>query len=153
MATGAKDILTLFTRCPTVDDYQRVQEISAQIYVEPHAIKDLKAFMRRELASGIIVEKDREGVVGYLFFERKKKSIEIVDIGVDQVGRRHGAGAMLVGRLIGYLKGIEDKRRLFITMQEDNMDTLLFFKAMGFRGRLVRNDDSIVDTINMSYQG
>jgi len=91
------------------------------------------------------------GVQAYLFFSKHSDYIDVIDMCVKQDQRRKGLGTVLIGLVKKLLVG----RRTGLTavMSEDNMPGLLFFKSMGFRGKLdPASEDGFFDNIIMEYE-
>lgn len=89
--------------------------------------------VRNQIA--LIVECGQQ-VVGVIVYRLLADRIEIRRISVHPDHRRKGVGKMLIEKLKGRVQGSNTRFTLRTRVRENNLKAQLFFKAMGFAGKL-----------------
>lgn len=86
--------------------------------------------LRQRNCIGMVAEIN-ETVVGYMVYLLNKKSLEILNFGVDPLLSRNGIGTAMVDKLKGKLS-VDRRDSLLLHIRETNLPAQLFFKSQGF---------------------
>ena len=70
-------------------------------------------------------------VIGYMFFEKTKSRIHLLNVATCPKYRHLGVGTQMVARLIGKL--CNHRRRIILEVRETNLAAQLFFRSLGFK--------------------
>lgn len=113
-------------------DMPAVFEIENRSYRDPWTEEDFLCELRQRNCIGLVVETDREHVVGFMVYEIWKRCLRLLNLAVHPDARRLGLGTDMVGNLKSQLSS---KRRHTITLEivEWNTAGHLFFQSQGFR--------------------
>lgn len=98
---------------------------------------DFNALLKKRRTVGVVAEIQKE-IVGYIVYTIEKNNLVIVDLFVVDYMRRCGIGKDLVSQLIINL-GIKQKT-IDLVVTERNLDSHLFFNALGFQALGVSKD-------------
>jgi len=115
-------------------DRDRVLEIEREVFRYPYSSEefdDLLATGRLRGATALVAELDSI-VVGYFIYHTVSETIEIISIAIDNDNKRRGIGSQFINRMIEAKRGI-DIRYFEVRCAEVNLDSQLFFSAMGFK--------------------
>lgn len=134
-------------------DMAEILDIERASFEYPWSEDEFIRCLRQRNCIGMIAEiKDR--VVGYMIYELHKNRLHILNFAVDSQHRRTGVGSTMIDRLV--LKLSPQRRpRILLEVRETNLDSQLFFKAMGFRAVSVLRDfydDTTEDAIVFQYR-
>lgn len=111
-------------------DLPSVMEIEESSFQYPWSEEEFLACIKKANNIGMVVEVN-EVVVGYMIYEIRKKSIDLLGIAVHPKYRRSGVGGALVNRLISKLV-CGRRSRIMVLVRDSNLEAQLFLRNMGF---------------------
>ncbi len=118
-------------------DLEKVIEIERKSFPEPWRLKELKDVIFRQDTIGIIAEE--EYINGFMIYQLKKKSINLINLAVDPIYRRKNIGTELIQFLIKKLHKC-NREKIIADVRETNLAAQLFLKNLGFRcDKIVKN--------------
>jgi [ribosomal protein S18]-alanine N-acetyltransferase len=89
-------------------------------------------------------------IVGYMVYELCKFYLELENFAVHGACQRRGVGRAMVDKLKSKL-ATQRRTRILVNVRETNLDAQLFFKAMGFRAKVILENE-YEDTDEDAYQ-
>lgn len=133
-------------------DMETVQQIEQACFPYPWDLSEFLEALRQCNCIGNVVESDHE-VVGFMIYELRECSLELVNMAIDPWWQREGLGSRLIEKLIGKLSD-QHRRTIFTTVGEENLRAQLFFRHHGFRAvETLRGlcDESAQDAYRMRF--
>ena len=133
-------------------DMAAVQAIEDASFVTPWTDDDFTDVMRRRNCIAYVAVR-ADIVVGYVVYELRTASLEILNLAVRPDCRRQGVGAKLVDKVVSKIYSGR-RTRVEVAVREGNLPAQLFFKGHGFRATSVSRghfDDTGEDAYLMSY--
>jgi ribosomal-protein-alanine N-acetyltransferase len=118
-------------------DLCQVLSIEQACFEYPWMEAEFVRVLRQQACIGMVAEAD-EDVAGYLIYELRKTSIEVLNIAVKPERQRQGIGREMLTHLT---RRLSHPGRKWITFQvgESNLPAQLFLRANGFRAaRILR---------------
>jgi len=134
-------------------DMAEILDIERASFEYPWSEDEFIRCLRQRNCIGMIAEL-KERVVGYMIYELHKNRLHILNFAVDSKHRRTGVGSTMIDRLIFKLNP-QRRSRILLEVRETNLDSQLFFKALGFRAVSVLRDfydDTTEDAIVFQYR-
>lgn len=119
-------------------DMDRVIEIEEKSFQFAWTEEDFTKCLRQRNCIGMVVELE-EQVVGYVVYALDKKMLEVMNLAVDPNYRRQSIGRQIITKLIGKLDGTR-RNQIVVRTADFNLNSQLFFRAMGFRCIKVERD-------------
>lgn len=120
-------------------DMPRVLQIEQESFTDPWTPQDFNIVLGDRQTIGLVAEMG-EKLLGYAVYRIRVRSIHLLTIAVDPLYRRRKVGAFLVDHLkqkLGHKKG---RTRIYLEVDETNLQGQLFFRAQAFKAtRVLRN--------------
>ncbi len=138
-------------------DMEHVLRIESASFDGPWSEEDFLRALRQRSCIGMVAEtlpSEGDQVVGYMVYDLRKHSIEMLNLTVSPEHRRACVGSQIVAKLMGKLMA-HRRYRIGIELRESNLDAQLFFRAQGFEAvRVLRRsyDDTGEDGYRMVYR-
>jgi ribosomal-protein-alanine N-acetyltransferase len=121
-------------------DVAEVLAIDAVSFDRPWSSEDLLKALRPRNVLGNVLDIDSE-IRGYLLWEMRKSTLQILRLAVHPNSRHQGVGRLFVEKLIGKLSGPSSTRsRVIVDVPEESLDAQVFFRALGFRAVSISED-------------
>lgn len=118
-------------------DLDDVLRIEAACFDYPWDESDFREALTRRLTFAKVIEHNGR-IVGYVVYDLRKRSIDIINFAIDPAHQRHGFGAKLLGCLTSKLD--DEIRSIRCHIWERNLKGQLFMRAMGFRCAAIKRD-------------
>lgn len=140
---GSQELLsTIHTRWMIHRDHDDVINIGNESFPFPWSKDQLRDRLRCDKTVAKVVEILGGGdpeIAGYVIYQLRKKSIEIIHLAVHPKYRRAGIGRLMLTKIYdGMLKTKRD--RIFLYIQETSVATQLWLRACGYRADKVVHD-------------
>lgn len=132
----------------------QVLAIETASFDHPWTEADFIRCLRQRNAIGMVVESERENVVGFMVYELHKNRLHLLNLAVDEKYRRQGVGTAMLAKLFNKLSH-ERRSRIMLEIRESNLGGQCFFRAKGFKAVSVLHDfwdDSPEDAYLMQYR-
>lgn len=133
-------------------DMQRVLEIQDQCYDWPWSEAEFRGFLKSRYIIGMVAEIEDQ-IVGYMVYELRRRSLDVLALAVDPGCRRCGVGRAMVDKLKSKL-GADRRWFLRFEVEDRALDAHLFLRSMGCRAyRVVRDahEDPSVDMYKFQF--
>ncbi len=133
-------------------DMESVVRIERESFADPWPGYDFCRYLSKRNCIGMVVVRD-DIVIGFTVYEFHTDRIRLVNFAVSAMSRRQGAGRSIVQWLQKKLS-IELRNHILVEVRETNLQSQLFFRAMGFRAiDIIRNhyDNTDEDAYVMQY--
>lgn len=121
---------TVHTRWMIRRDFQEVLEIEASSFGTPWTEDDFLRCLKQRNCIGMVAE-TADRVLGFMVYELHKSRINIANFAVHPAFRRQSIGRQMIAKLEGKLS-FNRRNAMTVTVNESNLDALLFFKRLGF---------------------
>lgn len=146
------DRSTLNCREIVTEDLKTISLIEQTVFEYPWTQREFEYCLNDKRCKGLLVE-DNNNIVGYVFFEIKNTSYQLLSLAVAPNARRRGLGALMLGSLIDSLNDV--RKEISCVVRESNLCAQLFLRSMGFRAQWTLRGfyrDSNEDAYKMSFQ-
>ncbi|MGK0209176.1 MAG: ribosomal-protein-alanine N-acetyltransferase, partial [Patescibacteria group bacterium] len=134
-------------------DMPEMIRIESENFERPYSEEDFCSYRKQPNCTGMVGERDGY-IVGFMFYELNKTSIDLFDIAIDTEYHREEVGTQLIDRLIDKLV-IQRRTEINVEVPETNIDAQWFFYENGFRATKVLKgyfDDTDEDAYAMRYK-
>lgn len=123
--------MQVFIRWMVRRDMAAVLRISNASFRQPWTEEDFIRELRQRNVIGMVAEVG-DTIVGYMMYELRKHSLEVLNFAVHPDSRRHGVGTQMIDKLIGKLSAQRRSRVCFV-LPDDSLAGHLFLRARGFK--------------------
>lgn len=120
-------------------DMPEIVAIESLSFSQPWDEDEFLSQLRNAKMIGKVVELD-EKIVGFVIYQLRKTSLEIVNIAVHPDHRRTGIGRQMLADLFGKLLRTKHRNRVFIHVPETMVGTQMWLKACEYRADKVVRD-------------
>ena len=118
-------------------DLPRVLEIEAANYACPWEEADFLESLRKNNQIGMVVENSQDRVDAFMIYEPQKRVLRLIKIVVHPDHQRKGLGKLMIEKLKSKLRP-DHRDKLRVVVDETDLETLNFFKALGLRAKRVK---------------
>lgn len=139
-------------------DLDDVLRIERESFSHAWNAQDFREAMKCTSIIGMVADlqtKHSHTIVGYMLYEVRKQSLELINLAVDAKHRRTGAGRAMLSKLRDKMRS-HHRPRMFTRVRESNVGAHLFFKAAGWTATKVLRgyfDDSGEDAYLFRFDG
>jgi len=112
---------------------------------------DFLAVLRQRHCLGLAADREGMMVAGFMIYEFRKASIDILNLGVSPLQRGRGVGWQLVEHMKNKAS-MRRRPRLSVTVRESNLAAQVFFRRQGFRAVKVLRGFYGLDTGEDAYR-
>jgi len=116
-------------------DLHGIAEVEQTCFSSPWTSEDFAKCLDRKHCNGLVIEVDNK-IIAFLIYEVRRRSIQLINLGVRPDVRRKGLGSKLIKKLISYMVD-SDCSKLRVEMRETNLDAQLFLNSLGFKATAV----------------
>ena len=129
MGNSVKNIVPIYK-----GDESRILEIGQTAYLDLWVKKDFVRALHLQKAQGVKIEDVSKRIVGFMVFCRHERSVlEIWKMAISPEYRRMGYGSYLIEYLKRRLDNQLCKGKIWIKVNEYNLDGQVFLQSCGFR--------------------
>jgi ribosomal-protein-alanine N-acetyltransferase len=121
-------------------DVRQIMDIERRSFEYAWDEADLNHYLqtRNTICMVITPANDNEIVLGYMVYELKPTSLELLNLAVSPDFRRHGVGAAMVRKLVEKVAYVHGKRkRITVLVRDSNLAAQLLFRSLGFKALAV----------------
>lgn len=133
-------------------DLNGIAEVEKSCFNMPWRVSDFARCLDRKHCNGLVIEGGGQ-ILAFLVYEARRRSIQLINIGVRPDMIRKGLGTKLIKRLIAFMMDSECSK-LQAELRETNLNAQLFLQKLGFQATsVVRRyfKDTSEDMYNMEY--
>lgn len=115
-------------------DLDDVLRIERESFSHAWNAQDFREAMKIPSIIGMVADlqtKTSHQIVGYMLYEVRKQSLELLNLAVDTAHRRTGAGRAMLLKITDKLRA-HGRTRAFTRVRESNIGAHLFFRSAGW---------------------